>query len=49
MRKRTLAMQLGLWIGGCTMMVNQPMRMASKPDETTKPIKNYTELVRGFG
>jgi hypothetical protein len=52
MLKPTLAMLLGLWIGGCTATVDQPMRIASKPDETTKPIKNYTEsyaeLVRGF-
>jgi len=41
-------MLLAVWLGGCTTIADQPMRMAGKPEETTNPMRSYAELIRGF-
>jgi hypothetical protein len=46
--RRVLVMLLAVWLGGCTTIADQPMRMAGKPEETARPIKNYAELMKGF-
>jgi hypothetical protein len=46
--RRVLAMLLAVWLGGCTMLSDQPMRMAGKPEETARPIRSYAELIGGF-